>query len=124
MITSENQLEERLSRPTPRTIEAMRRLEGDLLVLGASGKMGPSLVRLARRSADKAGRRDLRVIAVSRFSSTGLEDELRHDGIHTIACDLLDEDQRRTLPPAPNVLFMFGHKFSGGGEGVGADRYW
>src|SRR5262245_61540091 len=66
MITSEGQLEERLSRPTPTAIEAMRCLEGPLLVLGAAGKMGPSLVRLARRSADEAGRRDVRIIAVSR----------------------------------------------------------
>ncbi len=113
MIATERQLEERLLRPTPTTREAMRRLDGDLLVLGAGGKMGPSLVRLARRSADEAGRRDLRIIAVSRFSSAGLCDELRREGIETIACDLLDEDQRRTLPAAPNVLFMLGHKFSG-----------
>jgi hypothetical protein len=113
VITTEKQLDERLSRPTPATIDAMRRLEGDLLVLGAGGKMGPSLVRLARRSADEAGRRDLGVIAVSRFSSAGLADELRRDGIETIACDLLDENERRVLPASPNVLFMLGHKFSG-----------
>ncbi len=144
MITTEEQLEERLSRPTSGTVEAMRHLEGDLLVLGAGGKMGPSLVRLARRSADEAGRRDLRVIAVSRFSSPGVCDALRRDGIETIACDLLDEKQRRSLPPAPNVLFMLGHKFSGdssrlaprdessrgarclhyGAQHGGAERYW
>jgi nucleoside-diphosphate-sugar epimerase len=112
MITTESQLEERLSRPMPATVEAMRALEGDLLVLGAGGKMGPSLVRLARRSADEAGRRDLRVIAVSRYSTPGQQDELQRDGIETIPCDLLDEAQRRALPESPNVLFMFGHKFS------------
>ena len=89
MITTESQLEERLSRPTPGAVEAMLALEGDLLVLGAGGKMGPSLVRLARRSADEAGRRDLRVIAVSRFSTPGQHDELQRDGIETISCDLL-----------------------------------
>src|SRR5438093_13380743 len=100
MISTEAQLEERLSRPTLGTVEAMRHLEGDrLLVLGAGGKMGPSLVRLARRSADEAGRRDLRVIAVSRFSSAGLREALQREGIETIACDLLDEAQRRSLPP-------------------------
>ena len=119
MITTEEQLEERLSRPTPGSLEAMRRLEGNLLVLGAGGKMGPSLVRLARRSADEAGRGDLRVIAASRFSSPGIQDELRRDRIETIACDLLDENQRRLLPAAPNVLFMLGHKFSGGAPSNG-----
>src|SRR5438094_10560912 len=123
MITTEAQLEERLSRPTPGTVEAMHHLEGPLLVLGAGGKMGPSLVRLARRSADEAGRRDLPVIAVSRFSSPGVREELERERIETIACDLLDEDQRHGLPSAANVLFMLGHKFSGGASaGSGPER--
>jgi len=90
-------------------------------VLGAGGKMGPSMVRLARRSADEAGRKDLRVIAVSRFSSPGLQDSLERDGVETLACDLLDETARRALPQAANVLFMFGHKFS---ASEGPQRHW
>lgn len=120
-ITTETALEERLSRPTPLSVEAMSKLEGDLLVLGIGGKMGPSLVRLARRSADAAGKRDLRVIGVSRFSAAGLRDELQHERIQTLAGDLLDETFRASLPDCPNVLFMLGHKF---GSGDGPSQYW
>lgn len=120
-ITTEESLEERLSRPTPLSIQALSQLAGDLLVLGMGGKMGPSLVRLARRSADIAGQRDLRVIGVSRFSAAGLRDDLEREGIQTIACDLLDEASRLSLPDCPNVLFMLGHKF---GHGDALSQYW
>jgi nucleoside-diphosphate-sugar epimerase len=120
-LKSDSDLEERLSRPTPLSLRAARELTGDLLVLGMGGKMGPSLVRLARRSLQEIGRRDVRVIGVSRFSAGGLQQELQRDGIETIACDLLDPAAREKLPPAPNVLFMLGHKFS---AGEGPERYW
>lgn len=119
--TSETDLEEHLARPTPLSLRAARELSGDLLVLGMGGKMGPSLVRLARRSLDEAGRREVRVIGVSRFSAGGLRDELARDGVETIACDLLDPAARAKLPQTPNVLFMLGHKFS---AGEGPERYW
>lgn len=118
---TEAELEERLARPTPGTIAALREYAGDLLILGAGGKMGPSLARLARRSADAAGRSDLRVIAVSRFSQPELRTQLHEAGVETIACDLLDPAARDSLPDAPHVLFMLGHKFSGGGH---PSQYW
>lgn len=120
-IHDEPALEEFLSRPTPLSLCAARELSGDLLVLGMGGKMGPSLVRLARRSLDAAGRSDVRVIGVSRFSTGGLREDLGRDGIETIACDLLDPASREKLPQSPNVLFMLGHKFS---TGEGPERYW
>lgn len=113
-ITNEADLEERLSRPTPGTIRAMQELDGDLLVLGAGGKMGPSLARLARRSLDETGGSKQRVIAVSRFSEKGLADELISHGVEIVACDLLDPAARSQLPNVPNVLSMLGHKFSQG----------
>ena len=109
---NESELEALLSRPTPGSTRAMHDMQGDLLILGVGGKMGPSLARLARRSADAAGRSDLRVIGVARFSTPQLRDELQSAGIETLAGDLLDEAFRRTLPDSPNVLFMLGHKFS------------
>ncbi len=120
-LKTECELEEQLSSPTPLSLRAARELSGDLLVLGMGGKMGPSLVRLARRALDEAGRDNVRVIGVSRFSTGGLREELARDGIETIACDLLDPAARATLPSAPNVLFMLGHKFS---AGEGPERYW
>ncbi len=120
-ITNEADLEERLSRPTPGTIRAMQELDGDLLILGAGGKMGPSLARLARRSLDEAGGTRHRVIAVSRFSEKGLADELNAQGVETVACDLLDTAARSRLPDVPNVLSMLGHKFS---QGDLAGKHW
>jgi nucleoside-diphosphate-sugar epimerase len=112
MLTTVEQLEEFLSRPTPLSIDAMRQMQGDLIILGIGGKMGPSLARLARRSADEAGNTAQRIIGVSRFSNPALREELHHHVIETIAGDLLDEPFRRSLPRVPNVLSMLGHKFS------------
>ncbi len=114
MIETEDQLEETLSRPAPEDVEAMRGLEGDLILLGAGGKMGPSLARLARRASD-AAEVTRRIIAVSRFSEAGLAEALQRDGIQTIACDLVDRDGLERLPEAPNVIFMSGRKFGSTG---------
>lgn len=104
------ELEERLSRPTVADISAMAELDGDLLILGAGGKMGPSLAALARRAADQ-GKTKKRIIAVSRFSDDGLRDLLSSQNIETIACDLLEPGALATLPDIKNVIFMAARKF-------------
>ena len=109
------QLEEMLSEPTEGVIETMGRLEGDLVVLGAAGKMGPTLARMARRASDVAGV-SRRVIGVSRFSDQGAEEGLRQCGVETIRCDLLDEEAVARLPEAPNVVYMAGMKFGATGN--------
>jgi uncharacterized protein YbjT (DUF2867 family) len=103
-------LEERLSAPPPALIESMSRLGGDLLVLGAAGKMGPTLARMARRAFDEAGLR-CRVIGVSRYSEPGLQAKLGSWGVETIIADLLDPARLAELPDVPNVVFMAGMKF-------------
>lgn len=103
------ELDELLSRPTPDDAAAAA-LGGDLLILGAGGKMGPSLARLARRAYDEAGVRR-RVIAVSRFRTPGLARALTAHGVETIACDLLDAHELASLPDTPNVVLMAGQKF-------------
>lgn len=107
---TEAELDERLSRPTPGAIEVLRRLPGDLLVLGAGGKMGPSLCRMARRALD-AGGLPGRVLAVSRFGELGRAAALARDGVVVLQADLLDPDALARLPDAPNILFMAGQKF-------------
>lgn len=103
-------LEDLLSTPTPGVIEALGRLDGDVLVLGVGGKMGPTLARMARRALDVAGKkRD--VIGVARFSEPGSEERLRQFGVQTIRADLLDPAQLARLPEAPLVVFMAGLKF-------------
>lgn len=115
-IQTESELEERLTRPDEETASAMAALDDDLLILGAGGKMGPSLARLARHAADKAGVKK-RVIAVARFTNDKLPSELAAGGIETITCDLLDREALDKLPDVPNVIFMAARKFgTSGGE--------
>jgi nucleoside-diphosphate-sugar epimerase len=114
-VFGETALEELLSRPTVPVVEAMGSLDGDLMILGAGGKMGPSLARLARRASQQAAAQR-RVIAVSRFSEGGIARALAAEGIESISCDLLDPDQRARLPEAPNIIYMAGQKFGTTGE--------
>lgn len=108
-------LEDLLSGPTDGVIETVQRLEGDFIVLGVGGKMGPSLARMLRRAADSAGVKK-RVLGVSRFSTEGLPRQLESWGIETITCDLLDPDQVARLPDVPNVVYMAGMKFGTAGQ--------
>jgi len=114
-IEDTEQLDELLSRPTPGLLEDMQRLEGDLMVLGAGGKMGPTLTRMARRAFKQLGRTD-RVIAVSRFSSTEAREMLEQHGVETIPCDLLDASAVAELPEARNLVYMAGMKFGASGN--------
>jgi nucleoside-diphosphate-sugar epimerase len=115
-VKTERELEELLSLPDDETVHAMSELQGDLLILGAGGKMGPSLARLARGACDKAGIKK-RVIAVARFTNNQLPAQLNHDGIETITADLLDQRALAELPDIPNVIFMAARKFgTSGGE--------
>ena len=109
------ELEERLSHPSEAVISAMNAIDGDLLILGAGGKMGPSLAKLARRAADSA-QIPRRIIAVSRFSNSQLRAELSGHGIETIASDLLEPDALNRLPDIPNVVFMAARKFGTSGD--------
>jgi len=110
LLESEPELEEVLSRPMPETVKAVSRLEGDILILGVSGKIGPTLARLVKRAVDEGGL-DKKVIGVSRFSTPGLREELEKMGIETFSCDLLEEEEVERLPEASNVIYMVGRKF-------------
>ncbi|MBX6332447.1 MAG: NAD(P)-dependent oxidoreductase [Gemmatimonadaceae bacterium] len=108
---TEAELEDLLSEPTPGVLDPLRRVQGDIAVLGAAGKMGPTLARMLRRGLDAVGRTRDRVIAVSRFSSSDAEYRLRAANVETVRCDLTRYDAVRALPDAPNVVFMAGQKF-------------
>lgn len=104
-------LEEFMTRPT-RELEAdLARADGDLIILGVGGKMGPTLARMAKRAAPAK-----RVIGVARFSEKGLKEKLQTQGIECLACDLLDRATLERLPRAKNVVFMAGHKFGAAGD--------
>jgi nucleoside-diphosphate-sugar epimerase len=108
-------LDDLLSDPSDAAVAALRKIDGDILVLGAGGKMGPTLARMARLASDRAGVAR-RVIAASRFSSPQHEEDLRSHGIDTIRCDLLDEAAVAGLPDAANVIYMAGRKFGSTGD--------
>jgi nucleoside-diphosphate-sugar epimerase len=95
-------------------VEAAARLAGDLMLLGAGGKMGSSLARLAKRSIDAAGLGH-RVICVSRFGAGDVAARLREHHIETVSADLLDRRQLAAVPDAPNIVYLAGFKFGASG---------
>jgi nucleoside-diphosphate-sugar epimerase len=104
-------LEAFLAAPGPALVADMAKVEGDLMILGVAGKMGPTLARLAKNAAP--GRR---VVGVARFSDAAVRERLERWGIETIACDLLDRAAIEALPDAPNIVFAAGHKFGASGN--------
>lgn len=104
------ELEQALTEPSDDLIREMEHLEGDLMILGVGGKMGPTLAKLAKNAADKA-RVQKRIIGVSRFSDAALKEDLENNGIETISADLLDDEQLQQLPNVKNIIFMAGQKF-------------
>jgi nucleoside-diphosphate-sugar epimerase len=109
------QLEDKLSAPLPAVVETLRRLQGDILVLGIAGKLGPTLARMAKRASELAGVKR-RIIGVARFSSEDSQSALEKHGIETIRCDLLNESTIQDLPDAPNILYLAGMKFGATGQ--------
>ncbi|MBM3784821.1 MAG: NAD(P)-dependent oxidoreductase [Acidobacteria bacterium] len=106
------ELEELLSRPSDADRAAMAALQGDLLILGVGGKMGPTLALRAKRAAAPGQR----VLAAARFSEAGLRERLTGAGIECLQADLLDTAQLAALPECSNVLCMFGRKFGSSGD--------
>jgi nucleoside-diphosphate-sugar epimerase len=114
MIANEQQLEDVLAEPSQADARAMAEMEGDLLILGVAGKMGPSLAKRARRACERA-KLPKRVIGVARFSDPRVGQELEAAGIETVSADLLAPGVMATLPDAPNVLYMAARKFGSTG---------
>jgi len=102
-IQDVEQLEELLSEPTEGLVRSLGRLAGDIVVVGVGGKMGPTLARMAKKASERAGVKR-RVVGVSRFSSSSIEDRLQAWGIETVRCDLLDPAPLAKLSDAANVV--------------------
>ncbi len=109
-ITDEEQLEEVLSEPWEETIEMFSRIEGDILILGIAGKIGPSLALTALKACRIAGVKK-RIIGVSRFHNPAEKGKLEKLGIETVSGDLLDSQFLGRLPKTENVFFLAGMKF-------------
>jgi nucleoside-diphosphate-sugar epimerase len=104
-------LEDVMTTPALELVAELGQRDGDIIVLGVGGKIGPTLARLAKRAAPGK-----RVVGVSRFSEKGLREALTAQGIECIAADLLDRAQIDALPKLPNVIFMAGFKFGASGH--------
>jgi nucleoside-diphosphate-sugar epimerase len=104
-------LDELLCRPSQALIDELQKVDGDIMILGVAGKMGPTLAGLA-----KAALPHRRVIGVARFSDAGVKAWLEARGIETISCDLLDQAAIKALPKIQNIVFMAGRKFGAEGD--------
>jgi nucleoside-diphosphate-sugar epimerase len=104
-------LDDLLCRPSRMLIDDLNKVDGDIMILGVAGKMGPTLAGLA-----KAAAKDRRVIGVARFSDPSVKAWLEARGIEAISCDLLDERAIRALPKSQNIVFMAGRKFGAEGD--------
>src|SRR6516165_3139651 len=109
-IGSTDELDDLLSAPSPDVIETLRKLDGDILILGVGGKMGPTLAQMAARASREAGVRR-RIIGVARFSNPQLPAWLQKQGVEPLVCDLLDPKQLENLPNAANIVAMPAFKF-------------
>jgi nucleoside-diphosphate-sugar epimerase len=107
---SEEELDLLLSEPSAAALAALERLDSDVVILGVSGKMGPTLARMAVRALDELNSPH-RVYGVARFSQPGTRDQLEAWGVQTITCDLLDRSQLSSLPDSDSVIYMAGQKF-------------
>jgi len=105
---SQERLNDLLTQPSETLIADIKRLNEDILVIGAGGKMGPSLCVLASRAIRQVGLK-IKVKAVSRFSDKPSREYLEANGVECISLDLLSEVN--SLPDAKNVIFMAGKKF-------------
>lgn len=110
MMQTVQELEDRLARPSAALIDELSQLDGDIMLLGVGGKMGPSLARLAVNAIRQAGL-DKKVIGVSRFSNKVLSRELEAAGVEIISADLSDDKALQALPETQNILYMAGNKF-------------
>jgi len=115
LIQTVAELDEILSQPSNAVIGSIKNLNGDLMLLGAGGKMGPSLAELAQRAVLAAGI-NKKIIAVSRFSNQAERERLQSIGIETISCNLLDAQELQNLPETENVIYLAGMKFGATGK--------
>lgn len=109
-IENEEALDIAQARPSPALISFVKSLSGPLVVLGAGGKMGPSLCVMAQRAAIEAGHQ-LKVIAVSRFTDVSKKRWLEERGVKVHPCDLFDPEAVAALPDAKNIIYLVGLKF-------------
>ncbi|WUI35280.1 NAD(P)-dependent oxidoreductase [Nocardia sp. NBC_00416] len=121
MFADEKELERELSRPSEALVAEAAEWQEDVIVLGAGGKIGSGVATMARRALDEAGRKEVRVQAVSRWTDREARDRLESVGVDTVVTDLSDPAAVDGLPDAGNVVFLVGAKF---GTSTNSDEAW
>ncbi|MFH1008356.1 MAG: NAD(P)-dependent oxidoreductase [Candidatus Latescibacterota bacterium] len=109
-LENEAALIAQMTTPSPEVVEAVSQIDGEIMILGVGGKMGPTLAELLVRAGAKG------VVGVSRFSNPVSRDYLESVGVRTIPCDLLDEEALHGLPTCSHILLMAGFKFGATGK--------
>lgn len=110
MLQTTKELMEFMTRPSARLVEDLKRLKGDILILGAGGKVGPAMAVLAKRGVEAAGT-GAKVYAASLFDRPDAPETMRSAGVEVIEADLSDPKQLAALPEAENIIYMVGKKF-------------
>ena len=110
MITSKEMLQQIMTEPSEALIRDVAQLKGDLMILGAGGKVGPTMAIKAKRALTAAGS-NAKVIAVSLFDYADAPEAMRNAGVEVIEADLSDPQQLAALPEAENIIYMVGRKF-------------
>lgn len=118
---TEEQALDLLSAPSEAVGHALAALGGPVVLLGASGKIGPTMSVMARRSLDLVGA-DVPVIGVARFSDPSQRDYLEDSGVRTVTADLADPDAYADLPDAAGLYYLVAQKF--GTTGAEHTTWW
>ena len=114
-IDDESQLESYITTPSAELIEFAGNLSGPVVVLGAGGKMGPTLAVRLQRAFQQAGS-DAFTVAASRFSDAAARGWLEQRGVRTIAADALHPESFLELPDSDNIIYLIGTKFGTSGN--------
>lgn len=110
-----DKLIELLTEPSERLVKDIQKIEGDIMILGAGGKMGPTISLLAKKAVEKAGLKK-KIYAVSRFSDPEKRRELEEAGVIVLSADLQSPGELKALPKVKNIIFMAGRKFGTDGN--------
>lgn len=110
IIRDEAELDAVLTQPSPTLRDFISQVNSPLVILGAGGKMGPTLAVLAKHAADLAGH-PLEVIAISRYSNAATRHWLENNGVQTYTADLGESSTWGELPDSENVIYLVGQKF-------------
>lgn len=109
-------IEKKMNTASDALIQDVKRIEGDIIILGVSGKIGYNLSALLMDALTKAGIKK-RVYGVARFSGGQKSRQALEDlGITTLVADFMDEAALKNLPQVENVIYMVGYKFGSTGN--------